>query len=183
MCTWLTVDSPVGPLTIVASAQGLSHVYFSSEEPVLNTATKATHALASERVHDDQCEDTALTVLSDAARQLAEYFAGSRKSFELLVDVPTPPLTFRSRAQHALRSIPYGTRWTYAQLAQAAGSSGAVRAAGSACASNPLPIVVPCHRVVRADGHIGAYRGGPDIKRFLLELEERFIREHTGGNL
>ncbi|MCG7229321.1 methylated-DNA--[protein]-cysteine S-methyltransferase [Corynebacterium minutissimum] len=182
MRTWLTVDSPVGPLTLVASAQGLSHVYFRTEEPDLSEATKVTHAMDSERVHDDQSEDTALTVLSDASRQLAEYFAGSRKSFELLVDVPTPPLTFRSRAQHALRSIPYGTHWTYAQLAQAAGSEGAVRAAGSACATNPLPIVVPCHRVVRADGDIGAYRGGPDIKRFLLELEERFIREHTGGN-
>ena len=182
MRTWLTVDSPVGPLTLVASAQGLSHVYFPTEVPDLSEATKVTHAMDSERVHDDQSEDTALTVLSDASRQLTEYFAGSRKSFELLVDVPTPPLTFRSRAQHALRSIPYGTHWTYAQLAQAAGSEGAVRAAGSACATNPLPIVVPCHRVVRADGHIGAYRGGPDIKRFLLELEERFIREHTGGN-
>ncbi|OFR67310.1 hypothetical protein HMPREF2875_07095 [Corynebacterium sp. HMSC078H07] len=182
MCTWLTVDSPVGPLTLVASAQGLSHVYFSSEEPVLNTATKATHATESALAHNDQCEDTALTVLNDASRQLAEYFAGNRKSFELLVDVPTPPLTFRSRAQHALRSIPYGTRWTYAQLAQAAGSEGAVRAAGSACATNPLPIVVPCHRVVRADGHIGAYRGGPETKKFLLELEERHSRELSSGN-
>ncbi len=182
MRTWLTVDSPIGPLTLVASVEGLSHVYFRTEEPDLSEATKATRVTNVELAHDDQNEDTALTVLSDASRQLAEYFAGSRKSFELLLDVPTPPLTFRSRAQHVLQRIPYGGRWTYAQLAQAAGSAGAVRAAGSACATNPLPIVVPCHRVVRADGHIGAYRGGPDIKRFLLELEERFIREHTGGN-
>lgn len=176
MRTWLTVDSPIGPLTLVASAQGLSHVYFPTEKPDLSEATKVTHATDSELAHDDQSEDTTLTVLSDASRQLAEYFAGSRKNFELLLDVPTPPLTFRNRAQHALRSIPYGTNWTYAQLAQTAGSSGAVRAAGSACATNPLPIVVPCHRVVRADGHIGAYRGGPDVKRFLLELEEGTVK-------
>ncbi len=182
MRAWLSVDSPVGPLTLVASVEGLSHVYFRTEEPDLSEATKATRVTNVELTHDDQNEDTALTVLSDASRQLAEYFAGSRKSFELLLDVPTPPLTFRSRAQHVLQRIPYGGRWTYAQLAQAAGSAGAVRAAGSACATNPLPIVVPCHRVVRADGHIGAYRGGPDIKTFLLKHEQRHIREHTSGN-
>ena len=153
MQTWMPVESPLGRLTLVGSSTGLTNVYFSTESPDLS-AMEPSPALA------------------DAARQITEYFAGQRTSFSLKLDLPTAsPLPFRARAQRALSTIPFGERWTYAQLARAAGSAGAVRAAGSACATNPLPIVVPCHRVVRADGTIGSYRGGSEAKRFLLDHE------------
>ncbi|UIZ91814.1 methylated-DNA--[protein]-cysteine S-methyltransferase [Corynebacterium sp. CNCTC7651] len=108
----------------------------------------------------------------DVGTQLAQYFAGERRAFELALDWGARE-GFRLRAQQALLEIPYGETATYSQLAALAGNPRAVRAAGTACATNPLPIVVPCHRVVRADGTVGNYAGGPAMKRFLLELEAR----------
>ncbi|MCP1386981.1 methylated-DNA--[protein]-cysteine S-methyltransferase [Corynebacterium sp. TA-R-1] len=102
--------------------------------------------------------------------QLREYFAGERRAFELALDWGMRE-GFRLRAQQALLAVPYGETATYAQLAALAGNARAVRAAGTACATNPLPIVVPCHRIVRADGSLGNYAGGIAMKRFLLDLE------------
>ncbi len=111
-------------------------------------------------------------VLTLAAAQLDEYFAGARRTFSVPID---ESLTsgFRQRVQRLLTDIPYGATTTYAQLADAAANPKAVRAVGSACARNPVPIIVPCHRVLRSDGSLGGYRGGVEAKRFLLELETR----------
>lgn len=103
-------------------------------------------------------------------QQLREYFAGERREFDVPLDLSgvTP---FRAEVLRALMRVPYGETTTYAELARAVGNPKAVRAVGSACATNPLPILIPCHRVLRADGSLGGYRGGEAAKRFLLRLE------------
>lgn len=109
--------------------------------------------------------------MAEAEKQLEEYLAGQRQVFTVpvdLVDVTTP---FRRRVLQALAQIPYGQTITYAQLAEAAGNPRAVRAVASACASNPLPILYPCHRVIRSDGSFGEYRGGRELKAALLAME------------
>jgi methylated-DNA-[protein]-cysteine S-methyltransferase len=108
--------------------------------------------------------------LDGAARQLEEYFARRRRAFDVPLDLQLAHGFRRSVLGH-LRAIPYGATVSYAALARAAGNPGAVRAAASACAHNPLPLVVPCHRVVRSDGTSGEYRGGAEAKRVLLVLE------------
>jgi methylated-DNA-[protein]-cysteine S-methyltransferase len=102
--------------------------------------------------------------------QLDEYFDGRRRTFDLPLDWS---LTrgFRSTVLHQLPSIGYGTTASYAAVAGLAGSPKAMRAVGTACATNPLPVVIPCHRVVRSDGTMGDYRGGPAAKRALLDME------------
>jgi methylated-DNA-[protein]-cysteine S-methyltransferase len=108
--------------------------------------------------------------LTHARRQLDEYFDGSRRTFDVALDWR---LTrgFRREVLRATAQIPYGQTASYKQVATRAGSPGAVRAAGTALATNPLPIVVPCHRVLRSGGALGAYRGGPEAKAQLLTLE------------
>ena len=103
-------------------------------------------------------------------QQLREYFAGERRKFDLPLDLSgvTP---FRAEVLRELSKVPYGETTTYAELARAVGNPKAVRAVGSTCATNPLPILIPCHRVLRADGQLGGYRGGEAAKRFLLRLE------------
>jgi methylated-DNA-[protein]-cysteine S-methyltransferase len=108
--------------------------------------------------------------LDDAARELDEYFTGRRRDFDLTLDLQ---LTrgFRRAVLAHLREIAYGATESYAVVAAAAGSPAAVRAVGTACATNPLPLVVPCHRVVRSDGSPGQYVGGADAKQVLLTME------------
>jgi len=108
--------------------------------------------------------------LDAAARELDEYFAGRRRQFGLPLDFQLSR-GFRLAVLTHLREIDYGTTESYAVVAAAAGSPAAVRAVGTACATNPLPVVVPCHRVVRSDGSIGQYVGGPGAKQALLALE------------
>jgi methylated-DNA-[protein]-cysteine S-methyltransferase len=108
--------------------------------------------------------------LDGVARELEEYFAGRRHSFDLPLDWQLTT-GFRSTVLHQLPTIEYGHTASYATIAAQAGSPRAVRAVGTACALNPLPVVVPCHRVVRSDGSMGRYRGGPEAKRALLDLE------------
>ena len=103
-------------------------------------------------------------------RQLSEYFAGQRQSFELPLDFRLSS-GFRRQVLAHLPEIGYGHTESYAQVAAATGNPRAVRAVGSACATNPIPVVVPCHRVVRSDGTSGGYRGGPEAKKSLLALE------------
>ena len=112
--------------------------------------------------------------LDPVRRELDEYFAGRRETFTVPLDWCLTT-GFRRTAQQAIARIPYGQVATYADIAAAAGQPGATRAAGSACRTNPIPVVVPCHRVLRSDGSIGGYAGdmagGLDIKRHLLALE------------
>lgn len=109
-------------------------------------------------------------VLKATAIQLDEYFTGARQTFDLPLDLQAYA-PFHLKVAEALRSIPFGETRTYAEIAALAGSPKAVRAVGTACARNHLPIVVPCHRVLRSDGSIGGYRGGEELKRALLEFE------------
>jgi methylated-DNA-[protein]-cysteine S-methyltransferase len=108
--------------------------------------------------------------LDATARELDEYFAGTRRAFDVPLDRRLSS-GFRAAVLAHLAEIGYGHTESYAQVAAAAGNARAVRAVGSACATNPLPVVVPCHRVVRSDGSWGGYVGGPEAKRALLTLE------------
>jgi len=157
-----TVDSPVGMLLLAATDDGLIRVAFDREDH------DAVLVSLAERVSPRIM--LAPGRLDRAARELDEYFAGSRRAFDVPLDFRLSSGFRRSVLAH-LPEIGYGRTESYAQVAAAAGSPRAVRAVGSACATNPLPLVVPCHRVVRSDGSFGEYRGGPDAKRLLLTLE------------
>jgi len=157
-----TVDSPFGSLLLAATAEGLVRVAFDRED----------HDAVLARLAADVSPRILRTPrrLDDAARQLDQYFAGRRRAFNVLVDLRLARGFRRSVLVH-LRDIPYGSTQSYAAVARAAGNPSAVRAAASACSHNPLPLVVPCHRVVRSDGSIGAYLGGSAAKQALLALE------------
>jgi methylated-DNA-[protein]-cysteine S-methyltransferase len=157
------IDSPVGPLLLAATEQGLIRVAFALEghDAVLQSlADKVSPRILS-----------APARLDAAAREIDEYFAGRRHTFGLPLDWRLSA-GFRRTVLGHLPEIGYGHTASYTAVAQLAGSPRAVRAVGTACATNPLPVVVPCHRVVRADGSMGGYRGGPEAKRALLTLEE-----------
>jgi methylated-DNA-[protein]-cysteine S-methyltransferase len=109
--------------------------------------------------------------LDAVAHQLDEYFSGRRHSFDVPLDWQLSKGFRRTVLRHLAVDIDYGTTASYGTLARLSGSPRAVRAVGTTCATNPIPVVVPCHRVVRADGTLGGYRGGPAAKRALLDLE------------
>jgi methylated-DNA-[protein]-cysteine S-methyltransferase len=157
-----TVDSPVGPLLLAATDAGLVRVAYAREDHERVLADLA--ARISPRVL------RAPARLDPAARELDDYFAGRRRAFDLPLDLRLARGFRRSVLTH-LPEIGYGSTTSYATLAAAAGSPRAVRAVGSACATNPLPVVVPCHRVVRSDGALGQYIGGTEAKHALLVLE------------
>ncbi|HET7398001.1 MAG TPA: methylated-DNA--[protein]-cysteine S-methyltransferase [Intrasporangium sp.] len=157
-----TVDSPLGELLLAATPVGLVRVAFAREGHDAVLARLA--ALLGPRVLRSHRE------LDPAAAQLDDYFAGRRHGFDVPLDLRLAR-GFRLVVLEHLRRIPYGARESYAVVAAAAGSPRAVRAVGSACATNPLPVVVPCHRVVRTDGALGGYLGGLAAKEYLLGLE------------
>ncbi len=156
------VDSPVGPLLLAATELGLVRVAYASEghDQVLQAL--------SDRISPRILHAPAR--LDGPARELAEYFTGRRRSFEVPLDWRLSA-GFRSTVLRQLPEIGYGHTASYAAVAQLVGNPRAVRAVGTACATNPLPVVVPCHRVVRSDGGLGGYLGGVDAKRVLLTLE------------
>jgi methylated-DNA-[protein]-cysteine S-methyltransferase len=158
-----TVDSAVGPLLLAATPLGLLRVAFANEghDSVLQNLS----ARISPRVLE------APTRLDPVARQLEEFFTGRRHSFDVALDWSLSHGFRRTVLERLNTDIGYGTTTSYASLARLSGSPKAVRAVGTACATNPIPIVVPCHRVIRSDGAVGAYRGGPAAKRVLLDLE------------
>jgi methylated-DNA-[protein]-cysteine S-methyltransferase len=157
-----TLSSPIGELLLAATEEGLVRVAFAIEgqEPVLTELASqiSPRVLAAPKR------------LDPVAREIDEYFAGRRTRFELPLDLRLAT-GFRREVIQRLPDIGYGRTFTYAQMAAAAGSPRAVRAVGTACARNPLPIVLPCHRVVRGDGSFGGYRGGPEAKHMLLTME------------
>lgn len=157
-----TVDSPVGELLLATTASGLVRVAFELED--FDTVLVMLAAQVSPRVMH------APGRLDDAARSLDEYFAGRLRAFDLPLD-RSLSRGFRARVHKYLPSIPFGGTESYGQVAEHVGNPRAVRAVGTACAMNPLPIVVPCHRVLRSDGNIGAYLGGTEAKQTLLDLE------------
>jgi methylated-DNA-[protein]-cysteine S-methyltransferase len=157
-----TIDSPVGSLLLAATPKGLVRVAYDVEDHdrVLETLTQRL----SPRVL------RAPKRLDVAARELAEYFGRKRQAFDLSLDLSLSA-GFRQLVQRHLPEIGYGQTRTYGQVAELVGNPKAVRAVGSACATNPLPVVVPCHRVLKADGTLGGYVGGPAAKLALLRLE------------
>lgn len=156
------VDSPVGRLLVARTEHGIVRVAFESEgfDSVLQTL--------SDRLSPRVLE--APWALERAAVELDEYFARRRTTFDLPLDFALSR-GFRGEVQRLLPTIAYGRTTSYAELAGAAGRPRAFRAVGTACATNPLPVVVPCHRVLRGDGSLGGYAGGLDAKRTLLALE------------
>lgn len=157
-----TIDSPVGPLLLAATETGLVRVAFEREG--FDTVLDSLATRVSPRVLQ------APRRLDPAAAELDEYFAGTRRAFDLPLDL-TLSSGFRQVVQRYLPHIGYGHTQTYTEVAETVGRPRAVRAVGTACATNPLPVVVPCHRVLRTDGSMGGYLGGLDAKRTLLELE------------
>lgn len=152
------VDSPLGPITMTAEGDALVALDFGA--PSAATDDGAGHrSPAAERV------------LDDAARQLAAYFSGELREFDLPLRSRGTP--FQTAVWAALREIPYGETRSYADIARRVGRPTAVRAVGRANGQNPLSIVVPCHRVIGSDGSLTGYAGGVERKRALLELERR----------
>ena len=155
------VETPFGVLGIAASARGVVEVNLGGPIP-LDDATTVSDGdrLAAQALADE------------AAKQFREYFLGKRKEFDLPLDCALfEEDSFRARALTALMDVGYGERISYGELAEMAGSPRAARAAGTACSTNPLAIIIPCHRVVPASGGIGSYGGGENLKKWLLELE------------
>jgi len=159
---YTTVDSPVGPLLLAATQHGLVRVAYGVEDHdrVLDTLS---HRISPRVLRAPRRLDA-------AARELDEYFGGRRRVFDLPLDLSLYA-GFRQLVQRHLPEIGYGQTRTYGQVAQLVGNPRAVRAVGTACATNPLPVVVPCHRVLRADGTVGGYIGGTGAKEALLRLE------------
>lgn len=151
--TWTTtVDSPVGPLLLTSDGTALTRLLFdAAPDPAWSTAP--------------------CPVLERAVAQLAEYFRGERTDFDLPLDPAGTP--FQLTVWRALRAIPYAETINYGQLATRVGNVRASRAVGLANGRNPISIVVPCHRVIGANGSLTGYGGGLDRKRTLLELERR----------
>ena len=161
--SYRTIDSPIGPLLLAATPDGTraGRVRLRGPRcrprPTLATDISPRILRAPRR-------------LDGAATQLDEYFSGRRRAFDVPIDLQLAH-GFRRTVLAHLRDIAYGETASYAMVAAASGSPNAVRAVGSACANNPLPLVVPCHRVVRSDGSIGQYRGGTEAKQALLAME------------
>ena len=146
----MTMDSPCGMLTVWTDGNALVRLAFTGTEP--------------------NAPETPL--LRKARAQLGEYFSGKRRVFDLPLSPAGTP--FQQDVWRALRTIPYGQTWSYARLAEQAGHAGAYRAAGTANGKNPLPILIPCHRVIHGDGTLGGYTSGLEIKRILLKLENDY---------
>jgi methylated-DNA-[protein]-cysteine S-methyltransferase len=157
-----TIDTPVGPLLLAGTAKGLVRVAYVRED----------HGRVLEQLAQSVSPRVlrAPSRLDVAAREMEEYFAGRRSLFDLPLDFRLSH-GFRRTVLSHLTQIGYGRTASYAAVAAAVGNPKAVRAVGTACATNPLPVVVPCHRVVRSDGTVGQYAGGTDAKKALLALE------------
>jgi methylated-DNA-[protein]-cysteine S-methyltransferase len=159
---WATLDTPLGPIAVFVTPRGLVRVAYDREN--------------FGQVADEVAEQVSPRVLvapqrTDVVReQLNDYFEARRRNFDLPIDW-TLVRGFNQGVLKATADIPFGETASYGEVAAAAGSPRAARAAGNALAGNPIPIVVPCHRVIHADGGIGGYTGGLEHKRFLLRLE------------
>jgi methylated-DNA-[protein]-cysteine S-methyltransferase len=159
---YTTIDSPLGLLLLASTPQGLLRVAYAVEDH--DRVLDAIGRKISARVL------RAPSRLDAAAREIDEYFARRRRTFDLALDLSLSA-GFRQLVQRHLPEIGYGQTRSYKQVAESVGSPRAVRAVGTACATNPLPVVVPCHRVLRTDGTLGGYVGGSEAKSALLTLE------------
>jgi methylated-DNA-[protein]-cysteine S-methyltransferase len=165
---YASVDSPFGELVVARTDRGVVRVALPTERG---------HVMSRDRVLEDLATLVSPRVLEsprkldEERRELEDYFEGKRESFDVPIDWSLTTSGFRSRALHAVAKIPYGRTRSYGEIAKSAGNARAFRAAGTACGRNPVPLFVPCHRVVQSSGGIGNYGGGPEMKRALLNLE------------
>ncbi len=160
--SYTQVDSPFGTLLVAATARGLVRLAFPEES--VESALERLSLRLSPRIVE------ARTALDPVRRELEEYFSGSRRQFEIPLDWSLIG-QFGRRVLRVTSEIPFGGVLSYAEVAAEAGSPRGSRAAGNALGANPIPIVIPCHRVLRSGGAIGGYGGGVERKRWLLELE------------
>lgn len=183
---WTTCDTPVGPLLIVATHHGVARIAFITNDD----ATRELHrtagmlTLSDYTVPDTDTWRQGAGYAHQAATELSEYFTGKRHTFDVPLDRRLSR-GFRLAALTSISTIPYGTTQSYGEVASAINNPNAVRAVGGACATNPIPIIVPCHRVVRADRSLGGYLGGQgtanlSYKITLLDLEKA---DHNGSHL
>lgn len=156
------IDSPLGPLWVAVGPRGVLAIHY-GEEPSRPELARIVRTYGPGVLPDARRADT-------LARELDQYFAGKRKSFDVPVDL-SPLTDFQRRVLRATAAVDFGSVSTYARVAARAGSDKASRAAGQALGANPIPIVVPCHRILASDGSLGGYSGGLDAKRRLLQLE------------
>jgi len=154
----LVIESPIGPLTLVASADALCALRFPNGRPV------GAHDGAAEPQH---------AVLAVAARQLAEYFAGDRTEFDLPLDPHGS--AFQRSAWQGLTTVPFGATVSYGEQARRLGLEGKARAIGAANGANPIPVILPCHRVIGSDGSLTGFGGGLETKAWLLHHERRVV--------
>ncbi|MGN5378315.1 methylated-DNA--[protein]-cysteine S-methyltransferase [Streptomyces lasalocidi] len=164
---WAVVGSDIGPLMLAATRDGLVNVVFHATDAVRD---RALARLAS-RFGAAPVEDPDAPPLTEAIRQLRAYFAGERHDFDLPLDWSLISGFNRQVLRELASGVPYGTVVGYGDLAGRVGQPGGAQAVGAAMGANPLPVVVPCHRVVESDGGIGGFGGGLETKRKLLALE------------
>ena len=163
-----TCEAPFGVVTVIGSNFGIRFVMFSND----------AHPKPLEKLHisDTDIHDS----VNDAVTQLDEYFAGSRRDFELPLDLQGTE--FQVAAWNALVEIPYGRTASYGQQAASIGRPKAVRAIGGANGRNPVAIVLPCHRIVGADGSLTGFGGGIEVKKWLLDHEQSILHNPTGNH-
>ena len=160
------VDSPLGPLWIAVGPKGVLAIHYGGEPSAAELA-RIVRTYGPGLLPDARRVDP-------VARELDQYFGGTRRRFDIAVDL-TPLTEFQRRILWATARVAFGEVSTYAKVATQAGSERASRAAGQALGANPIPIVVPCHRILASDGTLGGYAGGLDAKRRLLGLERREV--------
>ncbi|PJM94571.1 methylated-DNA--[protein]-cysteine S-methyltransferase [Streptomyces sp. CB01373] len=164
---WAVVGTGIGPLLLAATLEGLVNVVFHATDAVRE---RALARLAS-RLGTEPVEAPDSPLLTEAIRQVRAYFAGERQDFELTLDWSLISGFNRQVLRELASGVPYGSVVGYGDLADRVGQPGAAQAVGAAMGANPLPVVVPCHRVVESDGGIGGFGGGLEAKRRLLALE------------
>lgn len=155
-----TIDTPIGKLSLASTDAGLCRVCFGDEDELMTWFEENLPSSIPKRN---------AAANKEYGRALEGYFSGKLKKFDLDLDLVASG--FRRAALRELAKVPYGTTVSYGDLAARAGNPRAARAAGTACAHNPIAIVIPCHRVIASDGGIGGFGGRTDIKRYLLRLE------------
>lgn len=164
------VETSLGPLAVTAGPEGVTGITWEEREVAGDSEGRRDAGGGVGTAPGEGASSPAERTAAGAARQLAEYLRGERRSFDLVLDLDgTPP--FRRRVLEELGRIPYGETVSYGELAERCGRPGAARAVGNAVGRNPAPVVLPCHRVVRSDGSPGEYGGGRERKRRLLRLE------------